>query len=84
VVVTQGTVTIEEMAFILDLFLKSDKAVVVTGASGAVADSIERVVWKIPVAVASRTGIGETFTRTYGFLGPPHDLAVLHDEIDAP
>jgi L-asparaginase len=42
--------------------------------SGAAADSIERVVRKIPVVVASRTGIGETFTRTYGFAGSEVDL----------
>ena len=42
--------------------------------SGTVADSIERVVRKIPVVVASRTGIGETFTRTYGFSGSEVDL----------
>ena len=56
--------------------------------SGAVADSIERVARKIPVVVASRTGIGETFTGTYGFPGSEVDLqkrgVVMSGWLDGP
>jgi L-asparaginase len=73
--------TLGDSGELLDAAVAGGAAGVVVAATGVghvstgMAEAIERALLRIPVVVATRTGGGTTFRRTYGFRGSETDLA---------
>ncbi|MEV6566895.1 asparaginase [Streptomyces kronopolitis] len=72
--------TLDDSGELLDALVAAGAPGVVVAAtgvghvSGRLADAIERALPHLPVVVATRTGSGTTFRRTYGFRGSESDL----------
>jgi len=75
--------TLDDSGQLLDAVVAAGAPGVVIAATGvghvseATAAAIERALPHLPVVVASRTGSGTTFRRTYGFRGSESDLVAM-------